>query len=221
MRLLERDLLYHILCFYCRTKQLHVSNKTRHKDQQWANLHVWPACTEADYQFRVWKYIHECFNFITFQSAMKLHQQGLDCSMQLSLLSGFSTMFHSGHTFRRVARPRIVDGRLFLRFQQWFLFPAAQPVRCPTRIPIYVCPHWEHILVQFVSRTRLGFILSCRASHWDDERINSTCPRCAGLHRCEICPIEFQIDIKNFGEKGIALVVSRWLDLERVVRHKI
>lgn len=88
LSLLERDLSDHVLCFYCSTKQLHVGSKARHNKQLWPLPNNWrPACTKEDNKLHVESYIHQKFNFITFQSAMKRHRQGR-CGVQLFLLSG-------------------------------------------------------------------------------------------------------------------------------------
>jgi len=84
---LERELPDHVLCFYCGTQQLHVGSKARHSKQLWPLPNNWPpACTKEDNRLHVESYIHQKFNFITFQSAMKRHQQGLDCGVLYSFL---------------------------------------------------------------------------------------------------------------------------------------
>jgi hypothetical protein len=34
-----------------------------------------------------------------------------------------------------------------------------------------------------------------------------------GLRRCHRCHTEFQLDVKDFGKRGVALVITAWQDL--------
>jgi hypothetical protein len=57
--------------------------------------------------------------------------------------------------------------------------------------------------------------MTCRASHWDEKGLNKTCATCAGLHQCQTCPTEFQLDTVDYGYNYYhrRLIVTRWLDL--------
>jgi len=200
----------HILCHYC--QQLHLGDKARHNSQLRMLPHQQPPCTQEDIHQDVQKYIHKNFNYVTFQTTMKLHRSGIDCSRHLSLLAGVETDCRSRHTYQWAASPRIVNDRFLLRFQQWFLFPVGQQVRFPTSMSLLICPHWAHSS-HYKFSTTLGSKMACRASHWDNEALVRKCPVCSGLHQCVRCPTEFQIGSKDFGSSGVALVVTRWSDL--------
>ncbi|OBT80879.1 hypothetical protein VF21_00029 [Pseudogymnoascus sp. 05NY08] len=59
--------------------------------------------------------------------------------------------------------------------------------------------------------------VTCRTKHLqnmlDDVDHNLVCSQCAGPFLCHLCPAEFQVDTKDFGNRGVALVITRWLDL--------
>jgi hypothetical protein len=148
---------------------------------------------------------------------MKLHRYGLDCSEQLSLLTGYSSRPTFGYVYQWESAPRIVNGHFLLRHQVWLYFPLGYEVKVPHMIYTDVCPHLEFREYFWTSlRLRSSNIknkMDCRASYWDNEKLNSKCLTCSGLFQCKICPTEFQIDVKEFLGKGVALVLTRWLDL--------
>jgi hypothetical protein len=205
--LLQRDLPCQILCHYCR--RLHSSTESRHNTRWDGKL---ARCTREDDDSYVDEYIQDGFSSATFQSAMKLHRYGLNCSKQLSLLTGFHSSFEIGHNYQWESTPRIVNGHFLLRHQAWFLFPVGWDVRLPSTVVADVCPHWTLDSYSGHS-TRLETKIACRMSHWDDVRLNSRCRTCSGLFQCKRCPTEFQIDVKDFLENGVALILTRWLDL--------
>lgn len=172
-------------------------------------------CTLADLASSATWYIHEKFNSVAFLLAMKLHHSGLNCDDQLCSLSGFRSIpFRSAsdiqHIFHKEFAPRIANGHFLLRHQTWLLFPVGKKVEVPDRIYACVCPHWYFITPHSMElRTKM----SCRASHWDNAQLNSGCLNCSGLFQCMDCPTEFQIDAMNFFEHGVALILTRWLDL--------
>lgn len=86
----------------------------------------------------------------------------------------------------------------------------SQSVIAPKIISNHVCPHWRF---GYYNPSRLDKKIACRVSHWDDLWLNFKCPTCSGLFQCDVCPTEFQIDVKNFLKNGVALILTRWLDL--------
>lgn len=80
-------------------------------------------------------------------------------------------------------------------------------------LSLVVCPHLQHPLKKGATKTKFEAIMACRASHWDNIKSNRNCSTCSGLHQCEICPTEFQLDTKDFGFFGKRLILTRWLDL--------
>ncbi|KFX91272.1 hypothetical protein V490_05999 [Pseudogymnoascus sp. VKM F-3557] len=159
---------------------------------------------------------------------MKLHRQGLDFSKHLSHLTRSGTNRSTTYIHHWEAKPRIMDGHYLLRHQTWLLFrnPAAYEMALET-IDLRVCPGWysgSFYVAKWVTQhpnwrpeiagpPRLTRMLAFRASHLDNAELNSSCPNCTGLTKCEYCPTEFQLDAKNFNGHGVALVITRWLDL--------
>ena len=196
--LLQRDLPRHILCLDC--EMLHSRVQLRKQ----------MPCTKTDYASSVRWYIHDKFNSVAFLLAMKLHHSGLNYDEQLSSLSGFRSLSMHSHILHQEFAPRIANGHFLLRHQTWLLLPARRKVEPPKRICTCVCPHWHFRMPYSMELTRK---MACRASHWDNAQLNSRCPTCSGLFQCRTCPTEFQIDAMDFFEHGVALILTRWLDL--------
>lgn len=206
LELLERDLPRQILCYDCQL--LHSGTKRRY-NSLWCEYNDVP-CAARDATSYVEYYIQEGFCSVTFQSAMKLYRNRLNYSDQLSLLTGFGSPFAHGYDYKWISVPRIINGHFILRHQTWFLYPVGYEVIIPNIIYTDICPHW---IFNSLGSSGLKTKLSCRISHWDNLRLNSRCSTCSGLFQCDICPTEFQIDTKDFSENGIALIITRWLDL--------
>ncbi|KFZ15347.1 hypothetical protein V502_05653 [Pseudogymnoascus sp. VKM F-4520 (FW-2644)] len=184
LELLERDMPRQILCYDC--QRLCSGAMRRHNPKFSGDI---TKCPRADYRSYVEYYIQQGFSSLTFRLAMKIHHRGLDCSEQLSLLSGIGYPFGRGHNYQYEYTPRIINGCFILRHQAWFMFPVGYKVIVPDLIYSDICPHWKF---NFFGSSKLQQKLACR---------------------CEICPTEFQIDIKVFPKVGVALVITRWLDL--------
>lgn len=198
---LERDMPYHILCYDC----YNLHRGTRKRDYSWTE----PCSYRSGYSIS--QNIYPGFYPVTFQSAMKVHYYGLDYSKHLSLLTDYDSYAKTGHNYQWEATPRIVDGHFLLRHQVWFIFPNGWEVTVPDQMNTDVCDHWQYITPSFPTRLRTK--IACRVKHWDNLRLNNSCQTCSGLFQCEICPTEFQIDIKDIPKKLVALVLTRWLDL--------
>jgi hypothetical protein len=137
LELLGRDLPRQILCYDCQL--LHSSTKWRY-NSRWSSAEQ-AKCTLKDMDSDVDINIHDGFSSIAFQSAMKLHRHGLDCSMQLSLLTKSRSSIGYGYTYRWESTPRIVNGHFILRHQLWILFPVRYAVIAPKITSNDVCPH--------------------------------------------------------------------------------
>lgn len=207
LELLERDLPRQILCYDCQL--LHSGTKRRY-NSLWSSYKRVSPCASRDLTSYVKFYIQEGFCSVTFQSAMKLHRHGLDCNKQLSLLTGFVSARSWGYNHQWRSIPRIINGHYILRHQVWLLFPVGYEVIIPNTIHTDICPHLEFNLFGW---SELKTKLACRISHWNNLPLNFRCPTCSGLFQCKICPTEFQIDTKDFLKNGVALILTRWLDL--------
>ena len=206
--ILQRDMPRHILCLDCQT--LHSGAQLEY---------LGSPCTKADYASSAHWYIYDGFTSVAFLLTMKLHRGSLNCDELLSSLSGSRTLLVRGaydttHILHEEFVPRIADGRFLLRRQNWLIFPAGKKVEVPKKVYTCICPHW-HFIVPYSHSTELTRKLSCRASHWNNQQLNSNCPTFTGLFQCEACPTEFQIDAMDFSDYdyGGALIITRWLDL--------
>lgn len=47
-------------------------------------------------------------------------------------------------------------------------------------LSLVICPHLQPPLRKASTKTRFEAIMTCRASHWDDLRLNNTCATCSG-----------------------------------------
>lgn len=196
--LLQRDLPRHILCLDC---------EMLHSRVQLGNQ---MPCTKADYaSFADW-FINDKFSSVELLLVMKLYHSGLNYDERLSSLSGFRSHYMRSHILHQEFAPRIANGHFLMRHQTWILLPAGRKLELPKLICTCVCPHWRFNMPYATELTRK---MRCRASHWDNAQLNSRCQTCSGLFQCWICPTEFQIDAMDFSEYGVALLLTRWLDL--------
>jgi hypothetical protein len=142
---------------------------------------------------------------------MKRHQMGFDCSKELKYF------FFEEHSYRRhsgrrncgryyIKETRIRNGKVLVRAQYWFLLPASSIGPLSSLAVTGICRHLWHR----EEGGLLTIMLDCKLSHWSSK---SPCLRCGGLRQCHQCHTEFQIDVKDFGKQGIALVITTWLDL--------
>ena len=176
-------------------------------------------------------FLSEHFDDITFRSIMKLHRRGIHCSKLLSLFTEVNTAYLHGLTFQLASACRVVNGRLLSHRQNWILYPARKMQYPPHSVStrLIVCSHLT-IFNKFLADK-----IACRLDHWNNverneerhrenelnhwcnvvpnEQHNVCCPSCEGVFQCNFCPTEFQIDTKDFGTAGVAIVMTRWLDL--------
>jgi hypothetical protein len=121
---------------------------------------------------------------------MKRYRLGLDCSHHLSLLAYKTTQRRSMEFFpyQCIAEARIIAESLFVRVQKVYLIPFGRALESIGSCYIHICPHTG----------RLGQL---------PENGHS------GLRQCNYCPTEYQIDIQDYGQLGVVVVITKWLDL--------
>ena len=148
------------------------------------------------------------------QMAMKLHRLGKDPRVYLDFLTRTSDSLG-----RRIARdpyiiyePRIVANEILFRFQYWVLLSRkyienASSVKCiPTHGPGYfrICGHLS--LVDDPPQK----MFTCLCNHLATG--TRFCLLCTDLMQCNRCGTEFQMQTKDYGEKGVAFVLTKWVD---------
>lgn len=188
---------------------------------------LWSKLTNKE--ISICYYISEQFDDITFRSIMNLHRRGIHCSKMLSLFSRVYTAYLCGLTFQSTSAFRIANGSLIFRQQNWILYPDRKMIYPQPVISsrLVVCSH-----ITMFNKFLAGKIV-CRLNHWQEVECNrerhwedgvmryeehngehdASCSSCSGLFQCKFCPTEFQIDTKDLGRAGVAIVMRRWLDL--------
>ena len=101
--------------------------------------------------------------------------------------------------------PRIVSGELFWRVQQWKMFDRDAASKVAEVRVLGVCTH-----IHRSTRHYLPNLIPCKMQHRDQE---GHCITCHPLLRCSECDVEFQVDLKQLGDRVNALVVTKWLNL--------
>jgi hypothetical protein len=199
LALLERDLPNHLACFYC--SKLHSIKEARSYRRSSNYRCRWngtgpPQCWEADLHLGTFSYIHWDFSYIVFQMAMKRYRQGLDFTGLLRLLcKRVVTQTQREYTHQTSAQARIVAGRLLVRTQEIFVYSAQQ--MWLTFAPQFtICPHYVYDLGK--NGVRRGY------GQWFHG---------GGAMKCECCLTEFRLDVKDYGEIGIATYCTRWQNL--------
>jgi hypothetical protein len=205
LKLLERDLPDHIICGFC--KKFHAINKARrhlHSNSDYFN-HL--KCWKADYESITSLYIHEEFSSSVFEMAMKRYRQGSEYSDLLDLLSlKTTTHFRHGYVEQRTAAAKLIDGSLVVREQKIFMIPATQPIPFPWDASFVICPHISFFIIEDLNR----YLRDIRVSDWKIQKGYLNGER---VVRCRYCRSEYQIDFKQFGRRGNAMYVTKWLDL--------
>jgi transcription elongation factor Elf1 len=226
LKLLDRDLPYHVMCLHC--NQLHRGDKKQHYSLLLSLCGKRQQCEVTDRKQEVHRYINPNFNYVSFQSIMKLTRSNnyqdysnlLGCNMWFNC----NTHVHQKKSYILPLKHRFLyRGQDWLRFrhQGCFIFTHKGCMHCggskdivsTILLSLVVCPHLQHPLKKGATKTKFEAIMTCRARHWDNIWRNRTCSTCSGLHQCKICPTEFQLDTKDFGFFGKRLILTRWLDL--------
>ena len=200
LSLLERDLPDHIICTFC--KKLHAINKARRRLDLGYNYLNHSKCWKADYDSLTDFYIHQDFQSSVFEMTMKRYRQGSDYSNLLGLLSLKSiTRSISEYVEQRTAAAKLINGSLLVREQKMFMIPAMQPIPIPWNAVI--CRHIKYLNSEDLTYFLRDMDSKTQTGHLSKERVMG----------CRYCRSEYQIDVKQYGERGNAMYVTKWLDL--------
>ncbi|RDL30782.1 uncharacterized protein BP5553_10127 [Venustampulla echinocandica] len=144
------------------------------------------------------------------QLALKQHHYGFGHGIPLSDLS------HNDITLTRRSvclfsvDARIASNELVMRSQEWVLLSQRPVEHFLSESQGYgVCRHMTTRNEGTDLDGRLTTLIRCQLGHGaaDDD-----CA-CMGLHRCFSCPMEYQIDVVDFKERGTAICATKWLNL--------
>jgi hypothetical protein len=153
------------------------------------------------------------FAFPHLQLAMKRHHHGPGHGVSTESLS-FTEVQVSGDEdeAERVTTLLSVEARispepisLCLRIQQWALISSTKRdiILSKTKF-VMICDHMT---------TRSSEISRLIESKLEPRRTEFECRICPDVLKCRYCNTDFQVEIKDFGDEGLALVITKWLDL--------
>lgn len=144
------------------------------------------------------------FCFRTFNTIMKHYRLGLEYQ---PLLDEFQQAYYD-HTYGNQVLPSlittnalIVSGSLFLRTQKVLLFNPEQfsSLDAPSRVGIEpLCDHkrsWKDLECKQGSENHIEFVSQ------------------SGIKHCTYCATGYRIDMQDCGEQGVAVSITKWLDL--------
>jgi hypothetical protein len=99
---------------------------------------------------------------------------------------------------------------MIVRGQHWLLIPAGQVIKLSREAypAPKVCAQLNSS-VDYYNDNILITMLLCKVKHINKDEY--PCSWCTGLKQCQYCPMEFQIGVKVFEGRGIALVITKWL----------
>jgi hypothetical protein len=206
LSLLLKDLPDYILCYHCMA--LHSGSKERHDDRM-LHRHGITPCHKEELLGGVSKYIHQNFSFDIFQMAMKRYRLGVDCNYHLNLLALKISRLGIGRVpCQCMAEARIITGSLFLRVQQVVLLPSSRALKTIASCHITICPHLG--IVSQDGKVRPPENAECTIAHPHNLK---QCVRRSGLKQCNYCTTEYQVDLQECGQPGVAVIITKWLDL--------
>jgi hypothetical protein len=150
--------------------------------------------------------------FAHVQLVMKRHHYGFDHGVSLDLLSHTEV---EERYFKEYCRTtllsvdaRIASDELLMRSQLCIVLPTDRRDKYLSRmLPVQtLCRHiWAG-----QEDCRLRELIKCSLDHLGGKK---TCFTCIGTLQCQYCYIDFEIDIRDLGMQGTALVITRWINL--------
>jgi len=172
---------------------LHPGVCSRRLFRRWARPH--PELLSA-YQLR----------FSHVQLALKQHHHGLDHGISLSDLSHTDIQFVQRSVFLFSVDARIASDEMVVRSQKWVISSQHPREHFLSRTLIHdICQHLMTYNADFDLDDSFASLIRCRLGHGaaDDDYA------CMRLHRCPFCPMEYQIDVVDFEERGTAICATK------------
>jgi len=220
LSILSRDLPHHHACHGC--IRLHLSTSTplpADFSPSPLPLSCIPACDRDDCSglmserglFSIPNYFSPYkLRFPHVQLALKQHHHGLDHGILLSDLSHTDIQFVQGSVFLFSVDARIASDEMVVRSQEWAISSEHPREDFLSKTVIHnVCQHQMTYNAEFGLDDSFTSLIRCRLGHGaaDDD-----CA-CMRLHQCPFCPLEYQIDVVDFKERGTAICATKWLNL--------
>ena len=160
------------------------------------------------------------FNFAHLQLAMKRFHYGPDHGISTESLSYIEVRFFEERAVTTLlsVEPRICcssvnnNDTLCLRIQNWALVGnTPSPEEFVSKIGfIWLCTHLsirDSNISQFVKKELDAYYNS------SEHGIPSSSSSSPNVFKCRMCSIDYQLEIRQCGNEGPALVITKWLDL--------
>ena len=200
----------YVPCYHCRVLHLCTIRYSEHLPTRPLYQYDVTQCHKAEVLGKVSKYIHEDFQFRTFQMAMKKYRLGLDHELWLECLCRQSTTCTIMQKFPSEfkADARIVDSSLLFRSQRVILIPPGLTIRNLDRCSFDICPHIR--LVAHGAEANLPETAGCTMNH---QHGLQRCVRRSGIVPCIACPTEYELSLEECRGFGVAAIITKWMDL--------
>lgn len=214
---LTRDLPGHFFCHGC--FRLHLRDDLGSPGPAFQPEKRW-LCVKEQVGEHLWRCVHAHpvlswyeFTFHHLQLAMKRHHHGPGHGISTESLSFTEVQISRDEDEAgRVTTLLSVEARicpeptsLCLRIQHWAL------VSSPKRDTIHSRTEFVEICAHITARSpELSQLVESKL------KLRRTGPEYragADVTKCRFCNTDFQVEIKDFGDEGLALVVTKWLDL--------
>ncbi|KAI9880202.1 MAG: hypothetical protein M1830_004788 [Pleopsidium flavum] len=196
---LERDLRSFILCHRC--LKLHRRDPVEGPKQRYYGNRE-RQCVKEDGVLRNYAFDYN-MKYKHVRLVMNAQRSGPSHGIPLDALRHVWSRKNSN--LKVWLEPRIVADELLLRARSRVLMHFEREFKHVKKYILKICPH----LTAHDDDNLLAHLITCRLSHLD----NRPCLFCDGLRQCRSCPTEFQVEIEDLGEAGVAVLVTAWNNL--------
>jgi hypothetical protein len=203
---LAKDLPQYFVCHHC--VRLHRSSAVQ-----------WPRsvphrqslpCVSKDVGLSYLWSSHYLLKFAHIQIAMKRHCYGSDHGFPLEAFLHTEVELNDarGTTTLLSVEARIVSDELLMRSQQWILLPRDRSDEFFTKgLLHHLCEHIRTVQGT-VKDDMLSNLVRSKINQLEDQRRCST-----QTLQCPECHMDFLMDAMDFKERGLAMFVTRWINL--------
>jgi hypothetical protein len=163
------------------------------------------SCVYHHSDFCIYQFSFYRVQFVHVQLAMIQHHHGPKYGIPLKAFSHTEVMLNVSRGFTTLisVEARVASDKLLMRSQQWFLVQTERRDELFTGSVVdHLCGHLpsQSSFVQRLVRRRL-------------DHPNCSDSFCSPTLQCHICHMDFAVDAFDFGGKGTAIAVTRWINL--------
>jgi hypothetical protein len=176
-----------------------------------------PPCIASSGSWTTYRHLYNSLYQIYYpqvQLAMKQHRSGIDIKFPLEAFRYLEVGHGSESPWKVVlysADAQIVSDEFLMRFQTWTLVPwnrsdtfmeylERDNLVYSTCIHDYIPRHRDEDTIRNLMITRIGQL----------EAGENSQPRT--LCGCARCYVEYKVDAKDFGERGLAVITTKWIN---------